>query len=208
LRVLMKKGEEEFAPVDLNQLVLEVLEFVRGEFVMRNVEVRPSLSPDLPQVDGNRVQLQQLILNLVSNACEAMHGSARSEKRLDITTVHGADDSVQVIVTDTGPGIETDQLDRIFDPFVTTKEHGLGLGLAICRKIARAHRGTLVADHRHDSGEAQPFAWCCRARKLRASARHDRIEALEPARVGASPSLTAHASLVTLLDAVDQFRIG
>jgi C4-dicarboxylate-specific signal transduction histidine kinase len=140
LRVLMKKGEEEVAPVDLNQLVLEVLEFVHGEFVMRNVEVRPSLSSDLPQVDGNRVQLQQLILNLESNACEAMHGAAGSEKRLSITTVHGADDTVQLIVTDTGHCIAADEFERIFGPFVTTKEHGLGLGLAICRKIARAPR--------------------------------------------------------------------
>jgi PAS domain S-box-containing protein len=151
LRVLMKKGEEEFLPTDLNQLVTDVLEFIRGEFVMRNVAVRASLWPDLPQVDCDRVQLQQLVLNLISNACEAMqdHGG---EKTLSIATVHQSDDTVQVVVTDSGPGIPPDQLERIFEPFVTTKEQGLGLGLAICRKIARAHRGSLVADSHYGDG--------------------------------------------------------
>jgi signal transduction histidine kinase len=147
----MKKGEEEFLRTDLNQLVTEVLEFIRGEFVMRNVGVKTSLSPDLPQVDCDRVQLQQLVLNLISNACEAMQDRG-GEKALSIATVHGADDTVHVIVTDSGPGIPPDQLERIFEPFVTTKEQGLGLGLAICRKIARAHRGTLVADSHYGDG--------------------------------------------------------
>jgi len=151
LRVLMKKGEEEFLRTDLNQLATEVLEFIRGEFVMRNVAVKTSLSPDLPQVDGDRVQLQQLVLNLISNACEAMQDRG-GENTLSIATAHESDDTVHVIVTDSGPGIPPDQLERIFEPFVTTKEQGLGLGLAICRKIARAHRGTLVADSHYGDG--------------------------------------------------------
>jgi C4-dicarboxylate-specific signal transduction histidine kinase len=150
LRLLMKKGEEEFVRIDLNQLVREVLDFVHGEFVTRNVEVASSFSPDLPPVLGDRVQLQQLLLNLVSNACEAMRDHERPQKKLSFTTFRAHDGSVQVVVTDTGPGIASDQLDRIFDPFFTTKESGLGLGLTICRKIAGGHGGTLVADdHGH-----------------------------------------------------------
>jgi PAS domain S-box-containing protein len=152
LRLLMKRGEEEFLSVDLNQLVREVLEFLHGEFVTRDVEVRASLAPDLPHVNGDRVQLQQLVLNLVSNACEAMQEPAAHEKTLNVTTIHGYDDSAQVVVSDTGPGIPADQLDRVFEPFFTTKDNGLGLGLAISRKIARAHGGNLVAEQRHGVG--------------------------------------------------------
>lgn len=152
LRLLMKKGEEEFVRLDLNQMVKDVLDFVHGEFAMRSVDVTASFSPDLPQVSGDRVQLQQLVLNLISNACEAMQNQDRSSRLLSITTVQGADDSIQLVVSDTGPGIRDEKLDRVFEPFFTTKENGLGLGLPICRKIARAHGGTLSAENRGGGG--------------------------------------------------------
>jgi two-component system sensor kinase FixL len=152
LRLLMKKGEEEFVRLDLNQLVKDVLDFVHGEFAMRSVDVTASFSPDLPQVSGDRVQLQQLVLNLISNACEAMQNQDRSSRLLSITTVHGADDTIQLVVSDTGPGIREEKLDRVFEPFFTTKENGLGLGLPICRKIARGHGGALTAENRGGEG--------------------------------------------------------
>jgi PAS domain S-box-containing protein len=154
LRLLMKKGtrgEDEFARIDLNQLVREVLGFVHGESVRRDVDVTASFWPDLPHVAGDRVQLQQLVLNLVSNAYEAMRQPAAA-KSLGITTVHGYDGTVQLVISDTGPGIAADRLEKIFEPFFTTKENGLGLGLSICRKIARAHGGTLLADSREGEG--------------------------------------------------------
>ena len=153
LRLLMKRGEEEFVRIDLNQLVQAVLDLLHSEFVTRDVEVHASLSRDLPHVTGDKVQLQQLMLNLVSNACDAMHDGRRAGRRtLNVTTVHGIDGSVQVIVNDTGPGIAADQLDRVFEPFFTTKDSGLGLGLPISRKIARAHGGDLVAEHFDGTG--------------------------------------------------------
>jgi len=148
LRLLMKKADEEFVRIELNHVVKDVLEFLHGEFVTRDVDVRASLSPDLPQVNGDRVQLQQLVLNLVSNACDAMRNAASAQRTLSITTMHAYDGSVQLVVNDTGPGIPANQLDHIFEPFFTTKESGLGLGLPISRRIARAHGGTLVAEHR------------------------------------------------------------
>jgi PAS domain S-box-containing protein len=154
LRLLMKKGtrgEEEFARIDLNQLVKEVLGFVHGECVTRDVDVAASFWPDLPHVAGDRVQLQQLVLNLVSNAYEAMRHPSPA-KSIGVTTVHGYDDTVQLVISDTGPGIPADRLEKIFEPFYTTKENGLGLGLSICRKIARAHGGTLLADSREGEG--------------------------------------------------------
>jgi two-component system sensor kinase FixL len=152
LRLLMKKGEPDFVPVELNTLVNEVLQFVRGEFATLDVDVHATLAPDLPRVRGDRVQLQQLLLNLISNACDAMHACEGGSKRLDIMTVHGGDGRPQIVVSDTGPGLAADDLERIFEPFFTTKESGLGLGLPICRSIAAAHGGTLHAEHHHGGG--------------------------------------------------------
>jgi len=152
LRLLMKHGEEEFTPVDLNQVVREVLDFMHGEFVMRDVDVHVSFAPDLPHVNGDRVQLQQLILNLACNASEAMEGQQRGRKTLGASTAHGGNDSVQLVVTDTGPGIEAERVERIFDPFFTTKEKGLGLGLPISRNIAKAHGGDLIAERSESNG--------------------------------------------------------
>jgi signal transduction histidine kinase len=146
LRALMKKGEEEFAPLDLNQLVSEVLDFAHGEFMTLGVAVTATLSRDLPAVTGDRVQLQQLVLNLMTNACEAMQAPGLTEKRLRVKTTHGCDGRVELMVSDTGPGIAADRLERVFESFYTTKDTGLGLGLAICRTIARAHGGSLTAE--------------------------------------------------------------
>jgi len=151
LRLLMKKGEEEFVQLDVNHVVSDVLEFIRGEFLLRGVEVKTTLARDLPQVQGDRVQLQQLVLNLVCNACDAMQGQPE-QRILGISTSQQSDGRVQVLVSDTGPGIPPDRLDRVFEPFYTTKQSGLGMGLAICRRIAAAHGGTLAAGSRPGEG--------------------------------------------------------
>jgi len=153
LRLLMKKGEEEFAQTDLNHLVQDVLDFIRGEFLLRGVEVKTSYGRDVPQVLGDSVQLQQLVLNLVCNACDAMQGQA-GRCVLGVSTAQTADGSAQVTVTDTGPGIQPERLERVFEPFYTTKESGLGMGLAICRRIATAHGGVLTATSRPGQGAA------------------------------------------------------
>jgi C4-dicarboxylate-specific signal transduction histidine kinase len=151
LRLLMKKGSEEFVQVDLNHLVRDVLDFIRGEFLMRGVELRTSYGRDLPQVHGDPVQLQQLVLNLVVNACDAMQGQD-TQRVLSVGTSQGADGSVQVTVGDNGPGIAPERAERIFEPFYTTKERGLGMGLAICRRIADAHGGVLSMQSRPGEG--------------------------------------------------------
>jgi two-component system, LuxR family, sensor kinase FixL len=151
LRLLMKKGNEEFVQVDLNHLVQDVLGFIRGEFLTRGVELKTSYARDLPQVQGDRVQLQQVVMNLVVNACDAMQG-VRKHRVLGVATSQTAEGLVQVSVSDTGCGIAPEQLERIFEPFYTTKESGLGMGLAICRRIAGAHGGTLLAQSRPGEG--------------------------------------------------------
>jgi PAS domain S-box-containing protein len=151
LRGLMKKGEHRFAPVDLNHLLREVLEFTHSDRVARNVDVTASFGAELRQVNGDRVQLQQLMLNLICNACEAMDANERADRKLCVTTT-GSSGGVEIIVSDCGPGIAPAALERVFEPFFTTKEHGLGLGLSICRTIATAHGGTLCVENNRNRG--------------------------------------------------------
>jgi signal transduction histidine kinase len=153
LRLLMKRGSEEFVWVDLNPLVTDTLKFVGSEFLARNISVASNLSPDLPQVHGDPVQLQQLLLNLISNGCEAMQGLPPGRRRqLSVTTLQASDGGVQLVVADTGCGITAERMALIFEPLFTTKPDGLGFGLPICRTIAQAHGGTLSAENRHDGG--------------------------------------------------------
>jgi len=152
LRLLMKKGEGEFVPIEVNHLVSDVLRLMHGEFVTRDIDVAVSLAPDLPQVFGDRVQIEQVLLNLVSNAYEAMEAQKGRHKSLSVATAHEHDGTVQIVVTDSGPGLPVDPPDKIFEPFFTTKGDGLGLGLSICRKIARAHGGSLTAENTEAGG--------------------------------------------------------
>jgi signal transduction histidine kinase len=152
LRLLMKKGEAEFGTVDLNRLVADAIQFAHGVLVSGEVAVSVDLAPDLPQIAGDAVQLEQLLLNLISNACDAMKHQEPAQRRISVSTLHASDRSVQLLVADTGPGVDAAGLDLIFDPFYTTKEHGLGLGLAISRKIAQAHGGTLSMESRRGAG--------------------------------------------------------
>ena len=114
------------------------------------------LGHDLPAVTGDRVQLQQVLLNLVLNACDAME-SAGAARQLTVITESDANNRVRVTVRDSGPGVAGDQLEHIFEPFVTSKRHGLGLGLAVCRSIVTAHDGRLWAENNPDSGASFCF---------------------------------------------------
>jgi len=144
LRALMKKGETKLQALDLNDLATEVLELAHSELIERNVGVTTRLTPGLPDVRGDRVQLQQVLLNLIMNACEAMGGGSNgTESIVEISTGREGDGRLQLTVADRGPGIPADLIDRVFDAFVTTKKQGLGLGLSICHSIVTAHGGRL-----------------------------------------------------------------
>jgi C4-dicarboxylate-specific signal transduction histidine kinase len=152
LRSLLKKGEGDFYPLDPNGVVNEVLELAHSDLVVRGVAVNCRLAQGIPAVRGDRVQLQQLLLNLIANACEAMSDTKRNERALTITTALADNRTIRIGIADTGYGIATDVQDRIFEPFVTTKKQGLGLGLAICRSIVRAHGGFIQAIKNSDRG--------------------------------------------------------
>ena len=144
LRGFLHAGSPETAPVDLSALVGEMLPLVRRELRANQVDVRLALAETLPRVDGFRVQLGQIVVNLVMNACEAL-ASVDRERRITISTL-ASGDRVELAVADNGPGIHPTLMPRLFEPFVTTKANGMGMGLAICRSIAEAHGGRLTAD--------------------------------------------------------------
>jgi two-component system sensor kinase FixL len=152
VRTLLRRGETQVQDIDVPQLIRETLTVTRSDLVVRHVEVVCRLSDHLPGVRADGVQIQQVLLNLILNAAEAMTENDAQDRRIDIIAVHEMG-SLRISVADRGPGIARDQLERIFEAFYSTKQEGLGLGLAICRSIVVAHGGSLWAtsDGRHGS---------------------------------------------------------
>lgn len=152
LRLLIQKADALFVPLRVADLVTEALSIVRSELLTRGVSVTTEFAPSLPNVTGDRVQLLQVLLNLILNACDAMQEAPQVDRRLTLSA--RVDDRAQVVVSvsDRGTGIAKGQFEKIFEPFVTTKSGGLGLGLAICRSIVSAHEGQLWAASNPDGG--------------------------------------------------------
>jgi len=151
LRELLRKNKVDLQLLDLNEVAREVIELTHSDLLLRRMRLKTSLSPGIPAVLGDRVQLQQVILNLVLNACDAMSTVEPAERELMLTTV--ADGKcVQITIADRGIGIPAGELDSVFDPFVTHRTQGLGLGLAISRSIVLAHRGRIHAENNADRG--------------------------------------------------------
>ena len=144
IRAIFHKGDEARASLDVNELVREILGLTQGEIQNTRVAVRTELADELPGVLGNRVQLQLVFRNLITNAVEAMSAVTDRARVLRITSQR-TPSGVRISVADSGTGIEPDKVDRIFDTFFTTKSHGMGMGLAICRSIVEAHGGRLSA---------------------------------------------------------------
>ena len=157
LQHVFKKGEVRREPTDVNELVRGVIPLAHGELVRADVELETHLTAALPPVRGDDVQLQQVLLNLIANACHAMAAGAGSGRRLLVRTLVAAGDGVQVTVADRGRGIPPDDFARIFEPFVTSRADGMGLGLAVCRTIIRAHGGTLWAENNPEGGASFHF---------------------------------------------------
>jgi len=151
LRTLLKKGHIVFEVLDLNDVARDVLGLTRSDFLARRITVTTHLDPALPRIDGDRVQLQQVLLNLVLNACESMNANDVNERHLTVTTTAN-DGFVQIDVCDRGVGLPDDQRAAVFEPFVTFREQGLGLGLAISRSIILAHGGQIEAENNSDRG--------------------------------------------------------
>jgi signal transduction histidine kinase len=142
---LIKKAPPRKEVVDLNAAILEVIALTGSEAVKTGVTVSTRLAPQLPRVQGDRVQLQQVMLNLIVNAIQSMSGVADGNRELHISTVSIEPEGVCVAVRDTGHGLRPESLPRLFEPFYTTKPDGMGMGLSICRSIIETHGGRLWA---------------------------------------------------------------
>jgi two-component system sensor kinase FixL len=151
LRSLVKGEVKEKEPLDINEVLGDVLPLFRSEAIIQNVEIKTDFDSSLPPVLGDRIQLQQVALNLVMNATEAM-SQILPQKRMIILRTHATDDRVQVAVQDFGPGIDSNKTDDIWQPFFTTKDTGLGIGLSVCSSIIRAHGGRMWAENNPDGG--------------------------------------------------------
>ncbi len=157
LRALLRKGETPRQPLDVNEMTSDVLRLAHGELIAHGVTVAAQLAPGLPGVTGDRVALQQVLLNLIVNACDAMRLDEPAQRQLIITTARNGEGTVQVAVVDRGAGLPADGIERVFEPFFTTKVDGLGLGLMICRSIVVAHGGRLWATNNPDRGATFVF---------------------------------------------------
>jgi predicted ATPase/signal transduction histidine kinase len=143
IRTLIKKAPSRKDPLEINEVILEVIALTRGEAMKNSVSVQTQLAEDLPLVRGDRVQLQQVVLNLIINAVEAMSGVSDGPRELLVGTDQGDSGRVVVAVQDSGPGLSRATLERLFESFYTTKPGGLGMGLSICRSIIDDHGGRL-----------------------------------------------------------------
>jgi PAS domain S-box-containing protein len=157
IRDLLHKTISENAVININDTVHEVIALIGSDVLRNRVELKVDLQADLPRVLGDRVQLQQVILNLILNAKDAMSGEQTDQRELQITSGRDSAGAVVVSVRDTGQGFDPMNAERIFDPFFTTKPDGMGLGLSISRTIIETHGGTLWATRNEDKGATVQF---------------------------------------------------
>jgi PAS domain S-box-containing protein len=157
IRALVRKAPPRKDQLDINKAVLEVVALTRNELRSSGTLLQTELAEGLPLVQGDRIQLQQVMLNLILNALEAMSGSSEAARELLIRTDQDGTRGVHVAVRDTGPGLQPESMDRLFDAFYTTKPGGMGMGLSICRSIVEAHGGRVWATANEPHGAAFQF---------------------------------------------------
>jgi signal transduction histidine kinase len=152
LRALFTKKESTGEPLDLNEATREVIALSSSDLQRRRVVLRQELADNLPPVNGDRVQLQQVILNLLLNAADAMSNVADRPRDLVVSTTLDEGERIRVAVRDAGVGLDPESTDKIFDAFYTTKDGGMGIGLSVSRSIVERHRGRLWGERNDGPG--------------------------------------------------------
>jgi len=184
LRQLLAKAPLESQEIDLNAMLGEVFEFLSGQAAARRITLSTRMTPQAPCVDGDRIQLQQVILNLVMNAMDAIGTARQSERAIIGRTLLADGGFAEVWVEDTGPGIPSDKAKQIFEPFFTTKSSGMGMGLSIARTIIERHGGKVWAENKKSGGAVFRFT-------LPLSGHRSRARTAEP---NAREESTSHAA--------------
>ena len=152
LRSFLKMREADLVMIDINTVITEVFSILHHEIGDRHVSTTLELSPDMPQVEGNHTELQQVIMNLILNGCDAMVEVDHQRRHLFIRTAVDELNGIVVAVQDSGTGLNTNEIDRVFDPYYTTKREGLGIGLSISKSILAAHGGRIWAANNPEGG--------------------------------------------------------
>jgi len=171
---MTRKSKPEIVSLDINEVIREVIVLMGAEFRRHGVRVETSLSTGLAAVTGDRVQLQQVVLNLIVNGIEAMSESGHGQRWLGIRSESDPSGGVLVAVKDSGRGLDTARTDQLFEAFFSTKPEGMGMGLSICRSIIEAHGGKLWASHNLPSGAIFQFTLPAKADD-RSNARKDAL---------------------------------
>jgi two-component system sensor kinase FixL len=157
LRVFLKKEKPSLQSLNISDLVEDVLTLLRNDFYSKGIAISKDVPDNLLQVSGNRIQLTQVIVNLFMNSCDAMHNIPVNERILSIRAFNEVDRRLSVEVVDRGTGLSPTSVQKLFEPFYTTKENGLGMGLAISKTIIRTHGGILTGRNNSDKGAAFCF---------------------------------------------------
>jgi C4-dicarboxylate-specific signal transduction histidine kinase len=152
IRGMLAKGSQDRVELDVNDLIREVMTFVRADLKHHGITVRTELAGDLPRLSGVRVQLQQVLLNLIANAADAMASVEQGARVLTVRSQKTGDCDIVLTIEDTGSGLDPADLDRAFEPFFSTKSEGMGMGLSICRSIVEAHGGRIAASPAREGG--------------------------------------------------------
>jgi two-component system sensor kinase FixL len=157
LRKMVKKEEPVYEPFDINAVIETSLHLVDSESMFQNILIAKDLKSDIPALYGDPIQIQQVIINLLINAMDAMKDRPEDSRRVFLSTRSDRDKGVAVAVIDSGPGLTTDQIETVFNPFYTTKTEGMGLGLLVCRSIIEAHGGHIRVENCPDGGAMFSF---------------------------------------------------
>jgi PAS domain S-box-containing protein len=156
LREVYREQKGDFTPLDLSKIIVGTIDLMHSEFIMQDIAISHEYAASVPEVRGNRIQIQQVLVNILMNAMQAMSSHEKQDRQIHVETILEGNE-IKVLVEDNGPGIDPDNIDRIFEPLATWKPGGTGMGLAISNAIIKAHGGRMISENRSEGGARVGF---------------------------------------------------